>query len=481
MALQPSMFRFKKNFPTLGDNLEAGTLFPVQLSLKDGEYVEYLKNEHPEQYKLMWEIRERILDVTQAESLSDLNGASMDRDWIEATNERMLKQLFGDEMTMEQMQDRINAYGSLADQVVEDVAQKTMPGYGLVLAMRNEVIATNNLAKLLFMAFDEKNRPDRQVRYEAKRKLEMILALAEIEKSLEPRRKDMEFLIDLWEDRGLFAGGIERKWLVSTHDLDDDNRCTSCEFLDESPKTLADNQLIEPMDCRLMRVKREDGSEFDAFAMFHLRIKPLKAVLLKWMRQPDRPLEELARDHSGVRMIPVNPQEGDDELVRQHLIDVTSAPHPETGQCYDTRIDKVKKGAGGNDGDNPSLRFHKFNMIIGGGDLNEEKDYEFQCFGDKQYVDYYVRLPDAWPVYEIVRLHRSSISETMHPHVHYKGVPRHPNIMVSISDGYMHYLRSRRTVPSAEAAEERQITDTDIMKACKMRAFPKINNGNGRH
>ncbi len=475
------MFKFKKNFPTLGDNLEAGTLFPVQLPLKDKEYVEYLKNEHPEQYEMMWEIRDQILEVTQAESLEDLNGASMDRGWVAATNERILKQLFGDGMTMEKMQDRITAYGNLADQVVEEVADRTMPGYGLVTAMRNEVIATNNLGKLLLMACDEKKRPDRQVRYEAKRKLEMILKLAEIDKSLEPRRKDMEFLIDLWEDRGLFSGGIEKKWLLSSHDMQEDNRCTSCEFLDNSPEALADNQLIEPMDCRLMKVKRKDGSEFDAYAMFHLRVKPLKAVLLKSMRQPDRPLEDLARDHSGVRMIPVNPHSGDHERIRQHLIDVTSAPHPETEQHIETRIDKVKNGAGGNDGDNPSLRFHKFNMVISGDGLEGEKDYEFQCFGDKQYVDYYVRLPDAWPVYEIVRLHRSSISETMHPHAHYEGIPRRRNVKVSIADGYNHYIRSRRTVPSPEPEEERDITDEEIMKACKMKAFPKVNNGNGIH
>jgi len=474
------MFKFKKNFPTLGDNLEAGTLFPVQLPLHDKQYVEYLKNEHPEHYEIMWKIRDLVLDVTKAESISDLDDSSTDMKFINATNERILKQMLGDNLTMEQMQDRINAYGNLADEVVEEVSQKTMPGYGLVLAMRNEVMATNNLGKLLLMVADETGR-DTQVRYEAKRKLEMIMTLAQIDKALEVRKKDIEFLVDIWEGRGLFRGGTERKWLLSDHDLNENNRCTSCEFLDIPPETLQDNQLIEPMDCRLMRVKRDDGSEFDAYAMFHLRIKSLKAVLLKSMRQPDRPIEDLARDHSGVRMIPINPQEGDHEQVRQHMIDITSAPNPKTGQHYDTRIDKMKNGAGGNDGDNPSLRFHKFNMIISGGGLQGEKDYEFQCFGDRQYVDYYVRLPDAWPIYEIVRLHRSSISETMHPHAHYEGIPRHPNVMVSIADGYSHYIRSRRTVPSAEAAEERAITDEDIMKACKMNAFPKMNNGNGNH
>ncbi len=476
------MFKFKKNFPTLGDNLEAGTVFPVQLKLKDEDYLEYLKQERPEHYELTWKIRDWVLDVTQSESISDLDDSSTDREFIDATNERILKQMFGDDIPTEEMKRRVREYGQLANEIVDEVAQKTMPGYGLVLAMRNEVMATSNLGKLLLMACDEKKRGrDPQVRYESKCKLEMVMALAKIDEALGPRQKDIEFLIDLWEDRGLFAGGTERKWLLSNHNLDDNNSCTDCEFLDTPPETLADNQLIEPIDCRRMRVTREDSSEFDAYAMFHLRIKSLKAILLKSMRQPDRDLEDLARDHSGVRMIPVNPQPGDEELIRQHMIDITSTPDSETGRSYKTRIEKVKNGAGGDDAKNPALRFHKFNLVISGGGLEEEKDYEIQCFGDKEYVDYHVRLPNAHSIYEIVRLHRSSISETIHPHAHYKGIPRQPNIMVSVADGYNHHIRSRRTVPSAETAEEREITDADIVKACKMKTFPKINNGNGNH
>ena len=367
------MFKFKSNFPTLGDNLKAGTVFPVQLSLQDKQYVEYLKQEHPEHYELMWKIRDWVLDVTQAESISDLDDSSTDREFIDATNERILKQMFGDDIPMEEMKRRVREYGQLANEIVDEVVQKTMPGYGLVLAMRNETMATNNLGKLLLMACDEKKRGnDPQVRYESKCKLEMIMELAKIDEALKPRQKDIEFLIDLWEDRGLFAGGAERKWLLSNHDMDDDNRCIDCEFLDIPPENLADNQLIEPIDCRRMQVKREDGSVFDAYAMFHLRIKSLKAILLKSMRQPDRPLEDLARDHSGVRMIPVNPKQGDHEQIQQHMINVTSAPDHDTGISYKTRIGKVKKGAGGNDGDNPTLRFHKFNMVISGEDLEEE-------------------------------------------------------------------------------------------------------------
>ena len=42
------MYKIKPNAPELGDNVEAGTLFPVCLDMVDKKYAASLENEHSE-------------------------------------------------------------------------------------------------------------------------------------------------------------------------------------------------------------------------------------------------------------------------------------------------------------------------------------------------------------------------------------------------------------------------------------------------
>jgi hypothetical protein len=444
------MQKAKSNVPALGDKLSVGTLFPIQLPLKDEKYLDFLKNEHPDQYERLWAIRKDILKVTGVQHLGELDRRSRDPEFVEEVNERILltRKALGENLPIEARQREAMKFAKLFDRIKRDLVSRFAPGYTKTLGTRNEVIATHNWGKLLLMAFDT-DRNDK-VRYESKLKLVMAEHFSRVEQKLRARKDNLEFLADLMDDRifdpnGEKLGGTKTQWLVTQHDLADDNRCIGFEFMETPPTQLAENELVEQIDFRTMVIPQPDGSKRVIDFMIDIGEKDDESVNLKSIRHPDRDLDELLRDLSRGRLLFKSKE--DSEAVIGEMIRRIREPDSRTGVGHEVSVEKEKDKVGG-DGGKPTIPCYKFNMVIDG------RDYEFQSFLPREYRDYFIWKKAAWCKHEVDRFFDNGLLEVIWPKEHYPGLDRRQLAKEAFDREYEREWASRRILPDVRSDSE---------------------------
>lgn len=482
----------KQNVPTLGDNLEAGTLDPVQLPLDDKDYLVYLLEEHPEQYERYRERCEKLLKGTGVEQLEDLNNRSYDKEFIEEVNRHILLtrgalgellspgarekkvKWFGritrkgldavfpgrkrerEDLLVKRRMKAAARYGRKVDTMVRNLVDKFFPGHTKALGLRNDTMATHTPGKLLLMYRDEER--NNKIRYEAKRKYELMEHAARVDQAMEQKKQHLEFLADLMDERvfdpnGDKKGGTKTQWLVSTHDSGKDNRCIDFEFVDEPPNSLEENQLIEQIDLRTIEVTLPDGTKRKIDFMFDIDEKDDESMWLKSLRHPDRSMESLARDLNRGRFL--FKSEEDAQLVINEIEHRIQNPDSETMKSYQVSTDKIKNGWGGRPR-NPAIPCNKFNMKIKDGD--GIRDFEFQAFTPKNYVNYFCWEPHAWCKHEVYRFFKNNLCETLWPEVHFPGLDREKIAKEAFEREYQKVLAARKILPITPPKKEEQVS-----------------------
>lgn len=437
------MYQVKENVPSLGDSLEAGTLFPIQLPNVDKAYLATLQAEHPEMYEIMCRTQHEIKKITGVSRLSELDGRSTDKEFAEEVNERILlsRKALGENLPTEARAEKSKKYAKLVDKIKMDLVKRFAPGYSKALGTRNEVMATHNWGKLLLLAFD--SSWNNKVRYEAKLKLVLADHFAKVDHKLHDRKDHLEFLADVMEERifdpnGEKRGGTKTQWLVTKHDLANDNKCIGYEFVEEPPKSLAENELIEQIDFRTMEIQGADGTSQKINFMIDIGEKDEESIYLKSLRHPDRDLDNLLRDLNRGRLLFRNREEGN--LVMMEMFSRLRAEHPKTGKAFAVEIQKRKDKVGGEAG-KPSIQCDKFNLVIDG------KDFEFQAFLPTDYRDYFCWKPASWCRHEVDRFFKNNLGETIWPEAHYPGLDRSRLAEEAFEREYEKEWASRRILP----------------------------------
>ena len=439
------MYKFKSNVPALGDNLEASTLYPIQKDIVDEGYKGQV-NQDPEKSKLSRQLRKEILKVTGVRHLRELDRRSDDREFVEEVNERILfsRKALGKNLPLETRAEKAEKYGKGIDKLINGLVKKFFPGHTKALGSRNEIMATHNWGKLLLMAFDTSWND--KVRYEAKRKLSLMDHFSKVDHALGKRNRHLEFLADVMEERvfdpnGEKRGGTKTQWLVTRHDPEDDNRCVGFEFMENPPKKLAENELIEQIDFRTMAVALPNGESRRINFMIDIGEKDDESIYLKSLRHPDRDLNDLLRDLNRGRLLFRNKEES--KLVISEIQRRLKQPDPKTGKGHKVALEKEKELVGG-DGGKPTIPCYKFNLVIDG------KDFEFQSFLPKDYRDYFCWKPAAWCKHEVDRFFDNNLCETLWPEIHYPGLDRKQLAKEAFEREYEKEWTSRRILPMVE-------------------------------
>jgi len=445
------MFKVKGNAPTLGDNQEAGTIFPINLPIVSKAYVAYLKKEHPEQYEEMIRLRKFILEATEARNLSNLIGQSKNQELIDKTRENILILLndLGFEGDFEEGKEMMENYGERVDTMINEKLNQMFPAYMGMLGIREEA-KTHDMGRLLLIALDPKR--DNRVRYEAKRKFEFMRLLIKIDRELKKKKKGThDFFWGLMEERVIsHEDGVKPIHMISSHDMDDNYRCIKCEFSDESPASLAENQITEHMDSRFMVADMKDGTKRRIRFMYDSRPKIAEDMLLKWLRRPDRTFEQLMRDANGARSIFENEEEMN--LAKDTIVERFKAPDPKTGKTYNVNLQKQKNGVGKNGTDKPAIICDKFNLTI------EDKDVELQLFTKEQYANYQTHRPNSWVEYDVNRFFDHSLSETFCPDTIYPNLPREQIARDAVDNAFHDFWEQRRLVPNLASDTRKEIS-----------------------
>ncbi len=439
------MYKVKVNAPTLGDNLEAGTLFPIQLPMVDKGYLETLRKERPEQYAVLCKVQQEIKKITGVARLGELDGRSTDKEFAVEVNDRILisRKALGENLPLEARAEKSKKYAKLVDKIKMDLVKRFAPGYSKALGTRNEVMATHNWGKLLLLAFD--SSWNNKVRYEAKLKLVLADHFAKVDHRLQGRKDHLEFLADVMEERifdpnGEKRGGTKTQWLVTTHDLANENKCVGYEFVEQPPAALTENELVEQIDFRTIEVQEPDGSKRKINFMIDIGEKDEESIYLKSLRHPDRDLDNLLRDLNRGRLLFRN--QGESDQVIQEMLRRLREPNAKTGKGFDVSVEKKKDKIGGEDG-KPTIQCDKFNLVIDG------RDFEFQGFLPKEYRDYFCWKPASWCRHEVDRFFKNNLSETIWPEAHYPGLDRDRLAEEAFEREYGKEWASRKILPVA--------------------------------
>lgn len=408
----------KKAYPELGDNTEQGTIFPINLPIVDKEYIKRLKEENPNMFRYMMGQRARILSLTGAKTLSELNGCSDDQDLVDYTRDRMLDSLnvLGENKNPEERREQAELYSQIVDGFVTDVINRFFPGHELTLGLSNEVSACNDPAELLLIALDE--TWDDKIRFEAKRKLILIELIAKVEHALKSEKKDMHRLNKLlaehiyYQDPGTKRGSLDVKTLVTTHDLQQKNLCTKVKLLDERPEHVSVDQKAMDLSFRKFQVDdpaSEGGKRTIPFVIDERKKSEFSRVL-KMLRKDTTSVKDVIKDLNGVRLI--FESQGDIHTFQETIIGRLQ------GAGHNVRMpaDRMKETIGIDE--DSKLGVTKFNLEI------DDMNIEFQSLTFEQFANYSYRRPTSWPEYEVRRFFEASVSESLFPDVHYSGLDR---------------------------------------------------------
>lgn len=319
--------------------------------------------------------------------------------------------------------DKMHQWGRRADKMLKDIVARFFPGgksRDVELLPSNDVTPLDDIAALLAIICDESWTNNQ--RFQADRKLEIMLLCQAIDNILHERRRDLQFLSDLFQSRIYSINGHKRGYtkqqrLVTTHDPENENRCIAYEFLDQAPDELEENQYIETISFRTIEIDMPNGEKKKIDFMVHLDQKDELSILLKAIRYPDRSLEKIFRDFNRGRLL-FKSEEDQDLVINELKRRFESKDH--RWPMHEVKMDKVKAGVGGTT-DNPTINCYKFNMTIDG------RDYEFQSFADpKEYANYFLidnESNDAWCNNEILRFFKLA-SYVLFPDSEYPGLNR---------------------------------------------------------
>lgn len=317
--------------------------------------------------------------------------------------------MYGIEGGSEVVASKFREYAEQANNTISEmIKQGIMPNYSMQFEMANEVQAKDNPVELAILALDD--RYDSRVRFEAKRKLELMDLAAKIDHRERQTgiKESYSMFTDFLNDHvwlpAMKRGEAEYVYLLSNHDSDT-NACTSVEPLskdEEKDVTLQENQKLTPLRRRKFQ---PNGREIPIYVT--PRVKSPEAKILKLLRKGQENPALAVDDEIGLMGILDSIE--DVEAFKKHLR--KSAANAGSMLTFEEIEDTLNGGehTPSSIGSSTEVRMFKCFVRMGGTRI------EMILHTNQTYLDYLYKEGVAHEEYETKRLFDSGVMELLFP------------------------------------------------------------------
>lgn len=242
-----------------------------------------------EKVKARWDDLKQLLGIERLNrvQIARLIYDTDARDQATSSAYELFGRMYGIEGGIDVVASKVREYANQANNVIgEMIKQGKTTSYPVQFEMANEVQAKDNPVELALLMLDD--RYDLRVRFEAKRKLQLIDLAAKIDqRERQTRIKEhytnfTDFLDEYVWTPTMKRGETETVYLLSTHDPDT-NACTLVKVLDREElkeATIQEGEKINPLRRRKFK---PNGREIPIYVS--PREKPAEAKILKLLRK----------------------------------------------------------------------------------------------------------------------------------------------------------------------------------------------------
>lgn len=360
--------------------------------------------------KARWNETKQLLgtETLNINVLSRLIGNKEARDEATESTYRQLGNMYGIEGGVAIVESKFGEYARQANNISKMITKGHLDNDKVLFEMANEVQAENNPVELAILTLDERYAP--RVRFEAKRKLELMDLAAKIDhrerqtNTKEHYRMFMDFLNEnVWLPT-MKRGDIEYIYLLSSHDPNT-NACTSVTTLSREEgegTTLNQDQKLTLLPRRKFE---PNGHEIPIYVT--PREKSPEAKILKLLRKGAENPALAVDDEIGFMGVldSVKDIEAFNRQLRKSSIDVDSMLTFEEVEDTLTGEERKPNSIGGSS----EVRMFKCFVRMNGARI------EMILHTNQTYLDYLYRSGVAHDEYEARRLFDSGVMELLFP------------------------------------------------------------------
>jgi hypothetical protein len=355
----------------------------------------------------------QLLDVDNNQQIQELLKDPGKRNATSKSAYERLGNMYGIEGSENEIIDKIEGYGELANSTINSVIDGQLPRSICEFGMVNKIQATNNPVELALIMHD--NSYGQRSRFEAKRKVVLMNLAGAIDQRERVTNINTKFEAfndfleqNVWS-KDMKTGDTDEVYLLSEHDPKT-NACMKVDVLTREQRqrveALQDGQRITPLRRRRFNI---GDQKIPIYA--NLRTKSPEAKILKLLRNGKEDPDEVVDDDLGLMGVLDNAR--DVRSFVEHL--GKSAKSAGTMLTFENVEDSLNGGKheASSEGSSPDVKMYKFHARWGG------MRTENMLHTNQSYLDYMYKKDIAHPVYEVKRLIETGVIDLLFPPVIY--------------------------------------------------------------
>ncbi|MBU0479479.1 MAG: hypothetical protein KKG47_00120 [Proteobacteria bacterium] len=356
-------------------------------------------------------IRDQIFDFLDVRSYGDIEkllGNPERKKEINRRSYRLLANMFGIEGNDREIINRVDGYSRTADGVIRYLRNKVLANYASHVEITNEIDISTSPVELLLITYNK--RYSKKARFEAKRKLLLMLLAASIdqrerETEIEAKFANfLDFLNDHVWSRENLIGDLDPVYILSTHEPEN---FTTTGLKIISPAEAAKIKAGKGRKLTLIKRRsfRVKGKEIPIYVS--IRKKPAEAKVLKLLRKGEENPAVAVDDELGLMAVVDTQLEV--KTFQKHL--TRSAIEANSFMVLEEVSDSLQGDVhhNGNIGSSEKTPMLKFFARMGG------MRVEFIVHTNESYLNYMYQKDVAHDEYEVKRIFDSGVAELLFP------------------------------------------------------------------
>jgi hypothetical protein len=356
-------------------------------------------------------VRNQIFDFLGIKNFDEINQLIRNSETREACAARacaLVGNMFGVQGTVQEIKRYLRSYARTADNVINSLRSKVLAPYASHIEMTNEIESTSDPVDLLLTIFN--NRYHKKARFEAKRKLQLMVLAGSIDQRERETKIEnkfssfLEFLNNYVWSPNLKIGDLRISYLYSQHDADDFN-CMNVKVIPEEEATQLSPEFGEKLTLIKRRSFRANSSEIPIYVSIRKKEPPAK--VLKLLRKNQKDPAVAVDDELG--LMAVLNSVSDVKIFMKHL--TNSAVQAKSFMTLEDISDTLTGGNYNSNatGSSPKTPMLKFFARLGG------MRVEFIIHSNRSYLNYIYRRDVSHEEYEIKRIFDSGVAEFLFP------------------------------------------------------------------
>ncbi|KPK00682.1 MAG: hypothetical protein AMJ60_00020 [Desulfobacterales bacterium SG8_35] len=356
--------------------------------------------------------RNQIFELLNVNTYAEIQLLIKDRERRQEADRRaylLLGNMFGINGSEREIISRVNSYSQTADSVIRYLNNKVLSRYSPFIEITNEIDIASSPVDLLLIMFD--NRYHKKARFEAKRKLILMILAGSIdqrERETDIETKFAEFLHFLnkyvWSP-DIKIGELKLFYLLSHHEPQNFS-CRDVKVLSEAEAAKITPQQGQKLTLIKRRRFRVSSKEIPIYVS--VRKKAPEAKVLKLIRKGEENPAVAVDDELG--LLGVLDTAAEVKLFQKHLTE--SAIKAKSFMTLEDITDTLAGGSShtsSNIGSSTSTPMMKFFARMGG------MRVEFIVHTNKSYLDYIYKKDVSHDEYEVKRIFDSGVADLLFP------------------------------------------------------------------